>query len=99
MAKKNEVVTETLRNIGKGDLADVFDSLDEDSQDKVLELLGRSDGGGDALSNPAPAIEEGPHLQDPKVRDAKREQLANAGISPDDETLTDDMRSILEEEV
>lgn len=44
-----------------------------------------------------PAWEEGPHLNDPEIRAAKRQQLIDAGIDHDDERLTDDMRAILKE--
>ncbi len=50
-----------------------------------------------AAPNPAPAVEEGPHLKDKAVREAKREQLAAAGLTVADPRLTDDMRSILKE--
>lgn len=52
----------------------------------------------EAVTNTSPAIEEGPHLQDPEIRAAKRQQMIEAGLSPDDESLTDDMREILREE-
>ena len=45
----------------------------------------------------APAYESGPHLQDPENRAAKRAQMKAAGVTLDDENLTDDMRAILEE--
>lgn len=51
----------------------------------------------EATPNPAPAMEEGPHLQDPAIRAAKRQQMIDAGLSADDTTLTDDMRTILSE--
>jgi hypothetical protein len=44
-----------------------------------------------------PGIEEGPHLQDPEIRAAKREQMIAAGRTVDDPDITDDMRAILEE--
>ncbi len=54
----------------------------------------------DALTagpNPAPAVEEGPHLKERSVRAAKREQMHAMGITADDETITDDMRAIMKE--
>ena len=45
--------------------------------------------------NPAPAVEEGPHLKDPEVAEAKRAQLENAGAKGDEDWMTDDMRSVL----
>jgi hypothetical protein len=51
----------------------------------------------ESVPNPAPAMEEGPHLKDPEIREAKRQQMVEAGLSPDDESLTDDMREILRE--
>ena len=50
-----------------------------------------------AVTNTEPAFEEGPHLKDPEVREAKRKQLEDYGITVDDERLTDDMRSILKD--
>lgn len=45
-----------------------------------------------ARGNPAPAFEEGPHLQDPRNAAAKRDQLIAAGVDdPDVTTLTRDM--------
>lgn len=44
--------------------------------------------------NPAPAIEEGPHLKG-DIAEVKRKQLEDAGIAADDETITDDMRRLL----
>ena len=43
------------------------------------------------------SYESGPHLRDPDIRAAKRAQMKSAGITLDDEHLTDDMRAILEE--
>lgn len=51
----------------------------------------------EATPNPSPAMEEGPHLQNPEIRAAKRQQMIDAGLSADDATLTDDMREILRE--
>lgn len=51
-----------------------------------------------APANPAPAVEEGPHLQDPVIRSAKRAQLREAGVTGDEDWLTDDMRAIVAEE-
>lgn len=48
--------------------------------------------------NPAPAIEEGPHLDDPEVRRLKRRQLKDAGLTGDEDHLTDDLKTILSEE-
>lgn len=44
-----------------------------------------------------PATEEGPHLADPEIRAAKKQQMLDAGMTAADEGLTDDMRAILEE--
>ena len=49
--------------------------------------------------NPAPAVEEGPHLDDPEVRAAKRRQLVEAGYDADSDGLTDDMRAVLRDDV
>lgn len=43
------------------------------------------------------AVEEGPHLKDKSVRDAKRAAMMEAGVTADDENITDDMRKILKE--
>ena len=45
-----------------------------------------------------PGYEEGPHLQDPEIRAAKKEQMRAAGMTLDDPNLTQDMREILEED-
>ncbi|HXH79499.1 hypothetical protein [Nocardioides sp.] len=47
--------------------------------------------------NTTPAIEEGPHLDDPEIRAAKRAQLRDAGIDHEADGLSDDMRTILRE--
>ena len=65
------------------------------SREEFDRLTTQASGGG---VNPAPAIEEGPHLRDPDVREAKRRQLVDAGISADDDGLTDDLRAVLAEE-
>lgn len=52
-----------------------------------------------ATPNPAPAIEEGPHLDDPEVRRLKRQQLRAAGLAGDENHLTEDLKAILAEEV
>lgn len=67
------------------------------SQAEVDALLARQR---EALTafNPAPAIEEGPHLQDPELRRHKRRQLRDAGLTGTENHLTDDMRAILAEE-
>lgn len=48
--------------------------------------------------NPRPAWEEGPHLQDPTNRAAKRRQMIEAGVTADDDWISDDMRAILQEQ-
>lgn len=48
-------------------------------------------------TNPEPAYESGPHLDDPEIRAAKREQMAGYGWVHDDDGLTDEMRAILKE--
>lgn len=50
-----------------------------------------------AATNPTPAIEEGPHLNDPDIRRMKREQLKAAGVKLSDPGLTEDMKTILRE--
>lgn len=55
------------------------------------------DGLMDANSNTAPAIEEGPHLNDPHIRKAKRDQMKAAGVRLSDPGLTEDMKAILRE--
>jgi hypothetical protein len=44
-----------------------------------------------------PGIESGPHLKDPDIRRAKREQMLAFGMTGDEPDLTDDMRDILKE--
>jgi hypothetical protein len=50
-----------------------------------------------SLTNTAPAIEEGPHLQDPEIREVKRRAMVDAGLTPESDDITDDMREILRE--
>jgi hypothetical protein len=64
------------------------------SQAEVDALLAEAGGAGTAT---APGTEEGPHLDDPDIRAAKKQQLRDAGVTADDEGLTDDMRAILRE--
>jgi len=80
------------------DVATLFKGLSVEDQQAILAAsdLVRVQGG-NILSNPAPAIEEGPHLKDPKNREAKRQQMIDAGMSPDDDDMTDDMQAILRE--
>jgi len=47
--------------------------------------------------NTTPAFEEGPHLDDPDIRAAKRTQLRDAGIDHEADGLSDDMRKLLRE--
>ena len=47
--------------------------------------------------NPAPAVEEGPHLQDPDIRQAKIEQVQEHGDLIVGMEMPDDMVAILEE--
>jgi len=47
--------------------------------------------------NTEPAFEEGPHLNDPEIRAAKRQQLQDAGIDHEDERLSDDMKALMRE--
>ncbi len=63
------------------------------SRDEYERLLASS-----APPNPAPAVEEGPHLKKPEIAAAKRDQLKDAKVSGDEEWLTDDMRAALEHE-
>jgi hypothetical protein len=51
----------------------------------------------DVQANPEPAFEEGPHLKKAEIREAKRQQLLDAGVDADDNRLTEDMRDILAE--
>ncbi len=62
------------------------------------EEFDRLTAAGDGGANPAPAIEEGPHLADPGIRAAKREQMRAAGMDHESEGITDQMRDILREE-
>ncbi len=48
-------------------------------------------------ANPAPAWEEGPHLKDPELRALKRQQMREAGLTPDSDGISDDQRAILRE--
>ena len=47
--------------------------------------------------NTEPAVEEGPHLDDPELRAAKRDQLREAGIDHEADGLTDQLRTIARE--
>lgn len=49
-------------------------------------------------TNPEPAYETGPHLDDPETRAAKRQQMRDHGWTGDEDHLTDDMAAILAEE-
>ena len=74
--------------------ADERSAVVEIPREEYERLMAQADGGG---INTAPAVEEGPHLHKRDVRDAKRQQLLDAGVSADDEALTDDLRDILKE--
>ena len=73
--------------------ADEAHDLVSISRDEYRRLLASA-----SAPNLAPAIEEGPHLDDPEIREAKLRQLRDAGITAKDEGLTDHMRSLLEGE-
>ncbi len=47
--------------------------------------------------NPAPAVEEGPHLKNKDIAEAKRQQLREAKMTTDDDGMTADMRNLLED--
>ncbi len=65
------------------------------------ELTALIQAGRMAQPNPAPAIEEGPHLEDPAIREAKIRQLQEAEENGDldHEVLNDAMRDLLTEKV
>ncbi len=72
--------------------------------DDRAEVVTLSRGDYDALiaagtgnANPEPAWEEGPHLDDPAVRAAKRQQLRAAGMDHEADGLSDDARALLRE--
>ncbi len=62
------------------------------TQNQVDELIRANREG-----NPTPAVEEGPHLKG-DVAKLKREQLHEAGVTADDDTITEDMRRLIAEE-
>jgi hypothetical protein len=64
------------------------------TQQEVDELLANPNHG----MNRSPAYEEGPHLADETNRAAKYDQMVEAGLTGDEEDLTDDMRTILKEQ-
>jgi hypothetical protein len=49
-------------------------------------------------TNPEPAYEEGPHLDDPAIRAKKREQMVAHGWDHETEGITPDMAAILKEQ-
>jgi len=90
MPKDDQPTSQDGGRVGSEDSADVVVL----SREEYTLLVTRAEG----EANPAPAIEEGPHLKKAAIRQAKREQLREAGLAHDDESLTDDMRSLLAEE-
>lgn len=100
-SKSNNPAVERLKEAAKGDpnIAATVKNLSDAELAGLAALMATAapSSGGDALSNPAPAVETGPHLNDPEIRKIKRKQMRDAGLSADDESLTDDMRKILRE--
>jgi len=90
MAKDERPASRDGANLGSEDAAEVVTL----SREEYNLLIARAE----AKPNPAPAIEEGPHLQKAAIRAAKREQLREAGMEADHEALTEDMRAMLAEE-
>ncbi len=78
--------------IGTDDGADVV-SISREDYDRLLA----SAAGAESGANPEPAIEEGPHLDEPGIRAVKRKQMRAAGIDHESEGITDQMRDILRE--
>ncbi len=76
--------------IGTDDFAD-FISLSRAEYDRMMASAAESG------ANPEPAIEEGPHLDEPGIRAVKRKQMRAAGIDHESEGITDQMRDILRE--
>lgn len=64
------------------------------SQEEYERLLAASQ---PATPSSEPAFEEGPHLKKADIRDAKRQQMVDAGLTVDSPDLTDDMIDILGE--
>lgn len=67
----------------------------QDEVDRIVRAALDS-AGADPDRNTEPAIEEGPHLRDPVIAEAKREQLRAHKIRANDKRLTDDMKSLLQ---
>ncbi len=76
-------------NLGSDESADVV-TLSREEYDALLAAR-------DAGPNPEPAFEEGPHLNDPDIRAAKRQQMRDAGLDHESGGITEDMRAILRE--
>lgn len=91
-SKQNDV-----GHVGSHDAASVSDEMVSITKAEYDALLAQNQGV--SPTNTAPAFESGPHLDDPNIRNAKREQMIAAiregDLDPDD--LTDDMAAILEE--
>ncbi len=81
------------------DMAEKIKAMSVDDQSKLIHLASSYFGAwpGDHTTNRTPAFEEGPHLKDPKIRAAKKQAMLDAGMTADDENLTEDMRAILRE--
>lgn len=60
---------------------------------EIQDRLARAD----QTPNLAPAIEEGPHLQDPEIREEKLAQLEEHGDKVVGLEMPDDMRELLDE--
>ncbi len=90
MAKARSDATNEEQAFGSEDAGEVV-TLTREEFDRLTAA-------GDSGANPAPAIEEGPHLDDPDIRAAKRDQLRAAGIDHEAADITDDCRDLLREE-
>ncbi len=91
MPKANEIstiaVADAIAAMTPEEHADLFRSINP-------EIMRGAVG---SLTNTAPAVEEGPHLKNPETRGAKRRAMRAAGLTPNSENITDDMRAILRE--
>lgn len=66
------------------------------TQEEVDALIAEAK---ESKPNPAPAHEEGPHLDDSELRELKRSAMLDHGWTGDEDHLTADMRAILAEDV
>jgi hypothetical protein len=95
MAKHDDAGGRSLNDLAKVAADDNVEVITL-TRDELQALI---DAGTIGQPNPAPAIEEGPHLKKADIREAKRQQLLDARASGDldEDVMTDDMREILAE--